>query len=310
MGAAGKGVYPIRASIGLMAHNEAANMGDVLEALSEQKTDCVQIDEILVVSSGSTDGTDEIVRRWEAKEPRIRLIRQDRRDGKASAINLFLREARNEVLVLESADTLPLPNTVELLVSPLASEEVGMTGARPVPTNSRKTLLGGIIHLMWELHHRLATEDPKLGEMVAFKRVVSSIPRESAVDEASLEAALQEVGFELVYVPEAIVRNKGPETIRDFLIQRRRIHAGHLWLQETSNYRVATTRVTRILRHLLGATSWSGKGPLVTAAAVLLEGLGRGLGWIDFRVLKRNPFVWKMAQSTKKLTRGADAGAA
>jgi biofilm PGA synthesis N-glycosyltransferase PgaC len=302
MCAAGEGVYPIRASIGLMAYNEAANIGKVLEALSEQKT--------LVVSSGSTDGTDEIVRQWEAKEPRIRLIRQERRDGKASAINLFLREARNEVLVLESADTLPLPDTVELLLRPLANESVGMTGARPVPTNSKKNFLGAVVHLMWELHHRLALESPKLGEMVAFKRVIGSIPRESAVDEASFEAATREEGLELVYVPEAIVRNKGPETIRDFLLQRRRIHAGHLWLQETSNYRVSTTRVTRILRHLLGATSWLGKGPLVTAGAVLLEGLGRGLGWFDFRVLNRNPFVWRMAQSTKNLTRGTEAGAA
>jgi biofilm PGA synthesis N-glycosyltransferase PgaC len=310
MCAAGEGVYPIRASIGLMAHNEAANIGRVLEALSEQKTVCVRIDEILVVSSGSTDGTDEIVRQWEAKEPRIRLIRQERRDGKASAVNLFLREARNDALVLESADTLPLPNTVELLVRPLASEKVGMTGARPVPTNSKETFLGRIVHLMWELHHRLALESPKLGEMIAFKKMVKSIPPQSAVDEASFEAAARKAGFELAYVPEAIVRNKGPETIRDFLLQRRRIHAGHLWLQETSNYRVSTTRVTTILRHLLGATSWSGRGLLVTGGAVLLEALGRGLGWFDFRVLNRNPFVWKMAQSTKNLTRGTEARAA
>jgi biofilm PGA synthesis N-glycosyltransferase PgaC len=301
MGAAGKGVYPIRVSIGLMAHNEAANMGNVLEALSEQKTDCVQIDEILVVSSGSTDGTDEIVRRWAAKEPRIRLIRQDRRDGKASAINRFLREARNEVLVLESADTLPLPNTVELLVSPLASEEVGMTGARPVPTNSRKTLLGGIIHLMWELHHRLALEKPKLGEMVAFKKVVRSIPPQSAVDEASLEAAIREKGLELVYVPGAIVYNRGPENFRDFLVQRRRIQAGHLWLKANFGYKVSTTSAIRILRHLVTLTPRSAWGLAVAVGAIALEALGRALGCLDFWVLGKNPFVWKTAPSTKNL---------
>ena len=302
MNSCGRKTQRTRVSIGLMAHNEEANIGPLLKALSEQQTVRVVIDDILVISSGSTDGTDDIVHQWEKSDPRIRLIRQRQREGKASAINLFLREARNDILVLESADTLPLANTIELLVRPLEHEEVGMSGARPVPINHREGLLGGVVHLMWELHHRLALETPKLGEMVAFKRVMTNIPRDSAVDEASLEAAVRAAGLKLAYVPEAIVLNKGPETIRDLLVQRRRIHAGHLWLEQTSNYRVSTTRVTRILRHLLVATRWSGKGVLVSAGAVLLEGLGRALGCLDFWVLGKNPFVWKIASSTKSLT--------
>jgi len=294
-------VTPIKTSIGITAHNEAANIGQLLEALLVQDTTQVQIDEILVVSSGSTDGTDDIVRQWEKKDPRIRLVRQAKREGKASAINLFIEEARNEILVLESADTLPLANTVENLVRPLRDRGVGMTGGHPVPLNSEKTILGSVVQLMWELHHRLALESPKLGEMVAFRRVVDFIPLESAVDEASLEAIIQRAGFALLYVPEAIVLNKGPESIRDFIIQRRRIQAGHLWLRSNSGYQVSTKSVSRILRHLVQATPPSGRGLLVGTAAIILEALGRGLGWLDFKVLKKNPFVWKVAQSTKSL---------
>ena len=292
---------PIKASIGIMAHNEAANVGQLLEALVLQDTTQVQIDEILVVSSGSIDGTDEIVRQWEKKDPRIRLLRQAKREGKASAINLFIEEATNDILVLESADTLPLSNTVENLVRPLRDKGVGMTGGRPVPLNSEKTMIGAVVHLMWDLHHRLALESPKLGEMVAFRKVIDSIPLQSAVDEASLEAVIQRAGFALLYVPEAIVLNKGPESIRDFIIQRRRIQAGHLWLRSNSGYQVSTTKVPRILRHLVQATPRSGMGLLFGAAAIILEALGRGLGWLDFQVLKKNPFVWKVAQSTKSL---------
>jgi len=301
MCAAGKGVYPIRASIGLMAHNEAANISKVLNALSEQKTARVEIDEILVISSGSTDGTDDIVEGWKRKDPRIRLIRQERREGKASAVNLFLQQARNDILVLESADTLPRPNTVELLVLPLADDRVGMTGAHPVPLNQSDTFLGGVVHLMWELHHRVALEAPKLGEMVAFKKNITLIPRNSAVDEASLEAAIREAGLELVYVPAAIVYNRGPENLRDFLVQRRRIQAGHLWLQVHSAHEVSTAGVKRIFRHLLRVTPQSPRGLLVALGAVVLEAVGRALGCLDFWVLKRNPFVWEVAQSTKNL---------
>ena len=301
---------PLRVSIGLMAHNEAANMGPLLKALSEQKTARAAIEEILVVSSGSTDETDEIVRRWEKRDPRIRLLRQQQREGKASAINLFLREARNNILVLESADTVPLPNSVELLVGPLAIEGVGMTGARPVPVNGQESFLGAVVHLMWDLHHRLALENPKLGEMVAFRKVLDRIPPESAVDEASLEAAICGAGLRLVYVPEAIVRNKGPRNIRELLRQRRRIQAGHLWLRAASGYRVSTTSALRIVNHLASACSPSAKGLLVAAGAVLLEGFGRGLGWFDFRVRKKNPFIWKMAPSTKNLGCGKGMEAA
>jgi cellulose synthase/poly-beta-1,6-N-acetylglucosamine synthase-like glycosyltransferase len=137
--------------------------------------------------------------------------------------------------------------------------------------------------------------------MVAFRKVIDSIPLQSAVDEASLEAVIQRAGFALLYVPEAIVLNKGPESIRDFIIQRRRIQAGHLWLRSNSGYQVSTTKVPRILRHLVQATPRSGMGLLFGAAAIILEALGRGLGWLDFQVLKKNPFVWKVAQSTKSL---------
>ena len=290
-----------RVSIGLMAHNEAANIGPLLQALREQETARVEIDEILVVSSGSTDGTEAIVHERKKKDPRIRLITQQRREGKASAINVFLKEARNDILVLESADTLPLPNTVELLVLPLADDRVGMTGARPVPLNPKHTFLGGVVHLMWELHHRVALERPKLGEMVAFRKVIDRIPRVSAVDEASLEAALRNAGLRLVYVPEAIVYNRGPENLRDFLVQRRRIQAGHLWLQLHSGHEVTTAGVRRIFRHLLRVMPQSPRGLLVAVGAVLLEAVGRTLGCLDFWVLGRNPFVWRIAQSTKNL---------
>jgi cellulose synthase/poly-beta-1,6-N-acetylglucosamine synthase-like glycosyltransferase len=291
----------MKVSIGVTAHNEAANIGQLLEALLVQDTTQVQIDEILVVSSGSNDGTDDIVRQWEKKDPRVRLLRQKKREGKASAINFFLREAKNEILVLESADTIPLANTVETLVSPLRHRRVGMTGAHPVPINKKNTFIGRVVHLLWELHHRLALESPKLGEMVAFRKVVDSIPLESAVDEASLEAAVRRAGFTLLYIPEAIVHNKGPESVRDFIVQRRRIQAGHLWLRSNFGYKVSTKSVSRILRHLVQATPRSGKGLLVAAGAVMLEALARGLGWFDFKVFRKNPFVWEVAQSTKSL---------
>ena len=294
----------IRVSAGVMAYNEEKNIERLLEALSTQNLKTVEICEIIVVSSGSTDGTEAIVRRWSARDHRVRLIRQEERRGKSSAINLFLAEARRgtDVFVLESGDTVPHPDCVENMVAPFADEAVGMTGGRPTPVDDADTFMGFVVHMLWRLHHRLALKTPKLGEMVAFRSFVTSIPPESAVDEASIEAIVAEHGKRLLYAPEAIVYNKGAATVRDFLKQRRRIYAGHLWLEREQSYEVSTKKVAGILSVLLADFEFTPRNLVWTAGGVWLEFVGRLLGLIDFHVLGRNPFTWDVSESTKDLS--------
>ena len=71
-------------SIGIMAYNEEANIGNLLQAISSQRTEMVEITEIVVVASGCTDRTEEIVRNYAAIDKKVRLLVQDKREGKAS----------------------------------------------------------------------------------------------------------------------------------------------------------------------------------------------------------------------------------
>jgi biofilm PGA synthesis N-glycosyltransferase PgaC len=298
------------ASVGVMVYNEERNIGRLLEALVGQKLSEVSIVEIIVVSSGSTDRTDETVRECAEMHPRIRLVRQEAREGKASAINLFLSEADADIFVLESGDTVPAPECVENLLAPFRDPAVGMTGARPVPVDDPDQFMGYVVHMLWRLHHMLALRSPKLGEMVAFRSFVREIPRETAVDEASIEAIVVQKGHTLRYVPHAIVHNKGASNVRDFLKQRRRIYAGHLWLSREQSYEVSTKGVGGVFGVLLEDLEWRPRALLWTAGGVFLEFLGRLLGAIDYHVLKRNPYTWEVAESTKSLggQRGAAAG--
>jgi cellulose synthase/poly-beta-1,6-N-acetylglucosamine synthase-like glycosyltransferase len=284
-----------------MAYNEEANIGRLLETLVCEDSGGLEIIEIIVVSSGSTDRTDDIAGEWEKKDERVRLIRETVRRGKASAINLFLAKAKGEVLVLESADTVPDKGTIGKLVEPFSDETIGMTGGRPVPVNNPETFMGFLCHLLWKLHHRLAMMQPKLGEMVAFRNVVDSIPPETAVDEASIEAIVTSKGYKLAYIPGATVRNKGPENVRDFLKQRRRIYAGHLWLQDAQDYTVSTKGVGRILKLFFSELRPTPKEYLWGLTAMFLEAMGRMLGEYDYKVRKINPYRWQVARSTKKL---------
>ncbi len=284
-----------------MAYNEEANIGHLLEALLNQKLNECVIKEIWVVASGCKDRTEEMVNNYIKKDERIKLLVQKEREGKASAINLFLSHASAEIIILESGDTIPETDTVEKMLLSFMDSSVGMVGGHPVPVDDPNNFLGYSVNLLWRLHHKIALNHPKLGEMVAFRNIVNEIPPDTAVDEASIEAIVSKAGYRLKYAEDAIVYNKGPETVNDFLKQRRRIAAGHLFLVQTQNYSVSTSSVRHIIIPFINDINWSGKKILWTLGAVLMEIAGRMLGYYDFHIKKRNPFIWDTADSTKKL---------
>jgi len=291
---------PILCSMGIMAHNEEANIGRLLEAVLSQRMKDVRLTEIVVVASGCTDNTEAVVRDWATRDPRIRLIVQDERMGKASAINEYMPQARERILVLCSADLIPEADAIERLVAPLADLEVGMTTSRPVPVNDRRRFMGFAAHLLWDLHHAINLTSFKSGELLAFRKIFERIPYHTAVDEASMEPVIRGQGYRVQYVPNAIVYNKGPETLADFLRQRRRIYAGHLAIRDTLGYRVSTMSTRKICAILLRNLDFRPRYFLWTWAIVGLEAYGRLLGMSDYRK-RRDHRVWEIATTTKQL---------
>lgn len=291
---------PLVCSLGVFAYNEAGNILALLEALTSQELRNVRIAEIIVVSSASTDGTDELVAEYALSHPQVKLIRQARREGKSSAINLFLAQATSPYLVVISGDVIPAPRTIELLVSAFRDERIGATGGRPVPVNDEKTIMGFAVHLLWRLHHRMAMISPKLGEMIAFRKLMESIPAESAVDEASIEAIVRQAGLKLRYIPEAVIHNKGPVKMKDFIKQRRRIQNGHLWLERTQDYKVASQDKGTLFWIMLDELRERPHTACKVFAVMALEAYCRLLGSWDYHVKKKNPFAWEIANSAKK----------
>src|SRR5579872_999725 len=97
----------IGCSIGIMAYNEEANIGRTLQSVLAQTGPSICINEVIVVASGCTDRTVPIVTEMATQEGRIRLFVQEKREGKASAINLFLKQATSPVVILIGADVIP-----------------------------------------------------------------------------------------------------------------------------------------------------------------------------------------------------------
>jgi cellulose synthase/poly-beta-1,6-N-acetylglucosamine synthase-like glycosyltransferase len=296
----------IKCSVGITAYNEEANIGRLLQAMLDQQQYEIDITEIIVVASGCTDRTEEIVQEYMAQDARIQLHVQQQREGKTSAINLFLAHAQEKICVLESGDTLPREDTIEKMVRMFRDPGVGMTGAQKVAVNTPDHIVGVLSHLRLKMEHQLCLEIPRLGELIAFRKVFDQIPPDVAMDEAFVEAFIIRRGMQVRYAPDAVVYNMGPETVGDFVKQRRRNYAGHLYLKDKYGYKVSSLQNTRVLRLALEEV-W-GAIRLVATLVLLgtLEIYSRLLGAWDYRVRKKKHVVWDMAWSTKDPGQGVE----
>ncbi len=286
-------------SIGITAYNEEQNIGHLLEALLEQHLHRVEIVEIIFVASACTDRTVPIVKQYMARDPRVQLIEQPKREGKTSAINLFLAAAQSDICILESGDTIPNEYAVEHLVRMFDDPMVGMVGAQKMAVNTPEHIVGLLSHLRLRMEHELCLEIPRLGEMIAFRKLFDHIPPEVAMDEAFVEAFVVKRGMSVRYAPDAIVYNTGPDNIGDFVRQRRRNHAGHLYLKHKYGYAVSSIQNTRVMRIAFKEVIGVFKLLWVLFLLAVIEAWSRLLGWYDFARGDRH-VVWDMAWSQKQ----------
>jgi poly-beta-1,6-N-acetyl-D-glucosamine synthase len=294
---------PLLAStaVGVMVHNEREMIGRCLESILSQGSTTDRVAHVVVVISGSTDGTEEEVRALAAGDDRVKILVESGRNGKAAAINWFMRETEEPICALVSGDTLLQPGALTRLVAPLADPAAGMTGARVVPANTRHTPVGAVIHVLWDLHHEVALRRPKLGEAIAFRRVFDRIDTKSLTDEVSIDAIVVQAGLELRYASDAVVHNHGATNLRDYMEHRRRIHRGHLGVRVSSGY-AASTMDPRLVGvatlRLVSRRPWRIPPALFAAG---LEVVARKQAQIDYHIAGTDSIgAWATIGSAKR----------
>jgi len=289
-------------SIGVCAFNEERNIGACLASLQKQRLEGFELAEIIVVSSGSTDRTDELVEDHQAKDDRIRLLRQAKREGKNSAINLFLSQARGAVLVLANADNQLADGALQNLLVHFRDEQVGVVGGHPVPVNRKDNLAGFAVHMLWDMHHRVSLIHPKVGELVAFRGLGEPLPVGAQSDEDLIRMELERKGFRTEYAPDAIVFNKGPENARDFVRQRTRVNIGEKYLKRWFDYDVPTWDARFLFASFVSFLKDNQGHAWLVLGAMGLEAYARFYATIYVALDKGDKAVWQPVGSTKDLS--------
>lgn len=104
------------------AHNEAQNLDrKVQNSLSLAYEGRLQV---IVISDGSTDDTEDIVRKYE-DDKRLTLIVVEERRGKANALNEGLARAEGEIIVFSDASIILAENAIAEIVRSFADPGVG-----------------------------------------------------------------------------------------------------------------------------------------------------------------------------------------
>jgi poly-beta-1,6-N-acetyl-D-glucosamine synthase len=289
----------LRCSVGVIANNHAATILPLLNALEDQHLHRVEIAEIIVVVSGCTDLTAEIVATFAADHPQVRWIEQPVWLGRTHAVNAFLAECTTDICVLENGDTLPHEYAVENLVRMFVDPTIGMVGAQKALPELPTHITGLLNYLRTRMEHQLCLDIPRLSEMVAFRKVFDAIPAGTTVDEAFVEALIVRNGLSLRYAPDAIVYLSGPSTLADFMAQRRQSHEGYLHLKHRYGYTVSSLRRRSVLKVAFGEFVNVLRLAWVIFLLAGVELWSRILGWYDFAVLRNRHVVWDMAWSQK-----------
>ena len=98
-------------SVVMCVYNDRAYIGEAIESVLRQS---YQDFEFIIIDDGSTDGTGEIVDRYVASDPRIKLIRNRDNNGMPITIlNEAIFRAKNELVARFDSDDLMLPNRLE-----------------------------------------------------------------------------------------------------------------------------------------------------------------------------------------------------
>ncbi|HEV2441144.1 MAG TPA: glycosyltransferase family 2 protein [Steroidobacteraceae bacterium] len=117
-----RGRFRPSVSVLIPAYNEAGCIGATIENKLGQDYPADRL-EILVISDASEDGTDAIVAGYADRG--VKLLRREKREGKAAALNEAVSRAAGEIMVFSDANSTFATDTISRLMENFADPRIG-----------------------------------------------------------------------------------------------------------------------------------------------------------------------------------------
>lgn len=197
--------------------------------------------EIIVVSDGSNDQTEAIVRSFAPQG--VVSLHEPQRRGKTAALNRAVSRASGDVVIFSDANNDFSPDAIRMLVRHFADPRVGgVCGAKRIkPAADRQSSVGDGLYWRYEsavkfAESRIGTITNADGEIFAVRRLLyRPVPEHIINDDAQITLDLVGQGYQVLYEPEA--RSYELASIRiqdDFHVKVRMVAGGFQTLAENA----------------------------------------------------------------------------
>lgn len=215
-------------SVLIAARNEEKDIGWKLrETLDwDYPTDRLQV---LVASDASEDRTDEIV--LSIQDPRVALIRMEKRGGKVRALNCLARAGGGEILCFTDANAHIDRASLRRMVRHFADDRVGcVTGrTRCIEAGASSAVASGS-SIYWNYESHINLLESELGSVLVCDGAIHCVRRSlyspllpDLASDLELPVRVRSRGYWNVFEPDAIAWERDTPSSREEVARRRRI---------------------------------------------------------------------------------------
>ena len=186
--------------------------------------------EIIIVSDGSTDRTNEIL--GSVVEPGMRAILLPNRKGKANALNVAVSQAQHEILVFSDASTVFATDAVGNLTRHFSNPRIGVVcGALEFERTSESQQTEGIY---WKYESMLRLMEARLGATLTASGAIFALRRSAyrpllpstVIEDFVIPMNARDAGYEVHYDPEAIATDIAASSVSGEFTRRVRLAMG------------------------------------------------------------------------------------
>jgi poly-beta-1,6 N-acetyl-D-glucosamine synthase len=188
--------------------------------------------EIIIIDDGSKDKTAQIGQDLTSEFSNVKFYTKEN-GGKALALNYGVSKAHSEIIVCIDADSILQKDALWHITLPFYDRSIGAVGGN-VKVVNRENLLN--LHQALEYIVGLNIQRRAFshldcmqvisGAIGAFRRdvlnEVGGYSHDSLVEDMDITIAVQRAGYRVVFASKAIAYTESPESITDFIKQRRR----------------------------------------------------------------------------------------
>jgi cellulose synthase/poly-beta-1,6-N-acetylglucosamine synthase-like glycosyltransferase len=207
--------------------------------------------EVIVVSDGSVDGSNEILAAW--KGPKRRTVILPDHQGKAAALNRGMSEAQGDIVVFTDARQVIAPDALKNLVENFADASVGcVSGELMIAENSAGVSSQGVA-LYWKVEKKIRYWEALVGSTVgatgAFyatrRNLVVPVPNGTILDDVYIPLQVVRQGFRVVFQPQAIATDDPAPSLGNEFRRKVRTLAGNYQLLKLLPWLVTRTNPVR-----------------------------------------------------------------